>query len=83
MIIGWSAENPFPMIGGTEPPPPPKKAQPKRATTWSGNVSGHGQKDTTPHDRVMAIIHEEERREAQERRGFVEDGEMEKAGGAV
>lgn len=67
MIIGYSNENPFPMLGGMEPPPPPKKAEKKeakKAKTWSNHVAGHidGQ---TPHDRVMAIIEADEKREAE------------------
>lgn len=71
MVLGWSAENPFPMIGGVEPPPEPEKPKIKVATTWSGGVSGH-RSTSTPHERVMAIINEEERREAEERRKQVE-----------
>ena len=72
MIIGWSAENPFPMIGGSEPPPEPKKPKVKVATTWSSSVSGHSSGDT-PHDRVMRIIQKEDEREAEERRKEVEE----------
>ncbi|KAK0940327.1 hypothetical protein LTR29_008066 [Friedmanniomyces endolithicus] len=65
LILGWSAENPYPMIGGIEPPPPPKAPKMKVVTSTSGTVSGHGGKDgSTPHDRVMAIIVKEEEREA-------------------
>ena len=79
MVLGWSAENPFPMIGGSEPPPEPTKPNIKVATSWSGSVSGH--KDTgTPHDRVMAIISEDERREAEVRRKAVLEAENEKGG---
>ncbi|KAK5689447.1 hypothetical protein LTR17_026261 [Elasticomyces elasticus] len=65
MILGWSAENPYPMIGGIEPPPPPKKPKMRVVTSASGTVSGHGSaKDnaSTPHDRVMKIIDAEEAR---------------------
>ena len=72
MVLGWSGDNPFPMIGGSEPPPEPKKPKIKVATTYSGNVSGHGKGDSTPHDRVLAIIDEDERREAEKRRKEVE-----------
>ena len=72
MVLGYSAENPFPMVGGSEPPSEPKKPKIKVATTWSGTVSGHGKEDSTPHDRVMKIIGEEERREAGDRRQEVE-----------
>ena len=66
MIIGWSLENPFPMIGGSEPPEAPKKPkEPKRATTWSMAVAGHG--EGNPHERVMKIIESEEEREGKER----------------
>lgn len=78
MILGYSAENPFPMIGGSEPPPEPKKPAIKVSTSWSGTVSGHGREQTTPHDRVMAIITEEERKESELRRKEVEKFEDEK-----
>lgn len=80
MVIGWSGENPFPMIGGSEPPPEPKKPKVQKTTTWSGAVSGHSKDGTTPHDRVMKIIDEEERKEAEERRKEVEGWENEKGG---
>lgn len=81
MVLGWSGENPFPMVGGAEPPPEPQKPKIKVATTWSGRASGHGSA-TTPHDRVMAIIGEESRREAEGRKTDVLDsaGEKEKGG---
>ncbi|KAK1061674.1 hypothetical protein LTR12_009008 [Friedmanniomyces endolithicus] len=75
LILGWSAENPYPMIGGIEPPPPPKAPKMKVVTSTSGTVSGHGGKDgvaSTPHDRVMAIIFKEEEREAKARAEIVE-----------
>lgn len=73
MIIGWSLENPFPMIGGSEPPEAPKKPkEPKRATTWSMSSAGHG--DGNPHERVMKIIKEEEEREGKERAEEVKGG---------
>ncbi len=75
LILGWSAENPYPMIGGIEPPPPPKAPKVKVVTSTSGTVSGHGGKDgvaSTPHDRVMAIIAKEEEREAKARAEIVE-----------
>ena len=83
MVLGWSGENPFPMIGGSEPPPEPKKPKIKVATTSSGSVSGHGnpnsastsRETTTPHERVMRIIGEEERREAEGRKKEVQDSE--------
>lgn len=78
MVLGWSGENPFPMIGGSEPPPEPQKPKIKVATTWSGGVSGHGRGGTTPHDRVMAIINEEERKEAESRRKEIEKFEGER-----
>lgn len=82
MIMGYSNENPFPMLGGVEPPPPPKKKEPKRATTWSNAVSGHSAKDgSTPHDRVMAIIKDDEAREAKLREAEVQEWEKEKSGG--
>lgn len=68
MVLGWSGENPFPMIGGSEPPEEPKKPKIKVATTWSSTVSGHSSASGTPHDRVMAIIGQEERREAEMRK---------------
>lgn len=74
MIIGWSGENPFPMIGGSEPPPEPKKPKVRVATSASGAWSGHAgaNKGTTPHDRVMKIIEKEEEREAKQRAEEVE-----------
>lgn len=62
MIMGWSGENPYPMIGGTEPPPAPAKPKVKVATSASGTFSGHGggSAGTTPHERVMRIIEKEE-----------------------
>ncbi|KAF2725994.1 hypothetical protein K431DRAFT_290479 [Polychaeton citri CBS 116435] len=74
MILGWSAENPFPMIGGNEPPPEPKKAQPKLAKTWSPTVSGHGKGEV--HERIMNILNKEEEREAEERRKLVGKGDL-------
>ncbi|CAK4033255.1 Hypothetical predicted protein [Lecanosticta acicola] len=82
MILGYSNENPFPMIGGVEPPPPPKKKEPKRAKTWSGGVSGHGYTGT-PHDRVMAIIRQDEEQEARLRETEVREFGLEKEGAAV
>jgi hypothetical protein len=70
MIIGWSLENPFPMIGGVEPPEPPKMPTVRRATTWSNTSAGHAA-DSTPHDRVINIIKAEEEREAKARAELV------------
>ena len=70
MIIGWSLENPFPMIGGMEPPEPPKAPKIKRAPTWSNTSAGHAA-DSTPHDRVINIIKAEEEREAKSRADLV------------
>lgn len=67
MILGWSGENPYPMIGGSVPDMPKAKPKPRVTKTWSGTVSGHGKEGTTPHERVMAIIGEEEKREAKKR----------------
>ncbi|QIX00610.1 hypothetical protein AMS68_006127 [Peltaster fructicola] len=67
MIIGWSKENPFPMIGGSEPPAPPPKAKVRVTKTYSNAVSGHSEVAGNPHDRVMAIIDAEEAREAKQR----------------
>lgn len=83
MIIGWSEENPFPMIGGSEPPEEPKQVQPKTATTYSGTVSGHGKAGTTPYDRVMSIIEEEEHAEARKRKHEVEDASKANIGAAT
>ena len=66
MILGWSAENPYPMIGGVVPEKPKEKPKVRVATSWSGTVSGHASPGT-PHDRVVAIIAEEERKEAKKR----------------
>lgn len=47
------------------PEPPKKRKEPKVAKTWSNAVAGHSEKGgETPHDRVMAIIREDEEREA-------------------
>ena len=83
MVIGWSGENPFPMIGGAEPPPEPVKPKIKVATSWSSTVSGHREGSGTPLDRAMAIIGEEERREKEGRRKEVESvvSPREKGGG--
>nr|OQO32074.1 hypothetical protein B0A51_00612 [Rachicladosporium sp. CCFEE 5018] len=70
MILGWSLENPFPMIGGSEPPEEPKQPEIRKATTWSNNVSGHA-KGANPHERVMAIIAKEEERQKERRAGEV------------
>jgi hypothetical protein len=70
MIIGWSLENPFPMIGGVEPPEPPKMPKIRRATTWSNTSAGHAA-DSTPHDRVLNIIKAEEEKEAKARADLV------------
>lgn len=70
MIIGWSLENPFPMIGGVEPPEPPKMPKIKRATTWSNTSAGHSA-NSTPHERVINIIKAEEEREAKARADLV------------
>ena len=78
MVLGWSGENPFPMIGGEVPEKPRAKPKPRVATSWSGTVSGHASPGT-PHDRVMAVIGEEERREARKREEEVRIAE--KAGG--
>lgn len=78
MIIGWSLENPFPMIGGSEPPEPPKAPKIKRATTWSNHSAGHAA-DSTPLDRVNNIIKAEEEREAKARAEQVK-AEMLRAG---
>lgn len=64
-LLGWSAENPFPMLGGVIPEPPKKKPAPRLAKTWSNAVSGHSRVEgETPHDRIMAIIRDDEEREA-------------------
>lgn len=75
MIIGYSNENPFPMIGGTEPPPKPKAVKEKRrvTTSESGMVSGHSIAHGNPYDRVMRIIDDEEQRDARQRKEEVED----------
>jgi len=70
MVLGFSGENPFPMIGGMEPPPEPKQPKVRVVTSASGAVSGHGGKGSngsTPHDRIMAIIEREEGREREKR----------------
>lgn len=72
MVLGWSAENPYPMIGGSEPPAAPEKPKVKVATSWSSTLSGHGEGVDTPHDRVMAILTEEERKQAEGRKKEVQ-----------
>lgn len=53
------------MLGGTVPEPPKKRKEPRVAKTWSNAVAGHKNVEgETPHDRVMAIIREDEEREA-------------------
>lgn len=66
MMLGWSGENPYPMLGGETPEKPREKPKVKVSTSWSGTVSGHASQGT-PHDRVMAIIGEDEKREAKKR----------------
>ena len=84
MLLGWSGENPFPMIGGHDPPPKPSKPKAKTSSSWSGGVSGHSAKGT-PADRVMAIIAQEERNEADARKQQVLQSEKRVGGveGAV
>ena len=68
-ILGWSGENPFPMLGGVTPDPPKKVLAP-RVRSAAPAYSGHGggrYKGMNPHDRVMAIIDREEEREAEKR----------------
>lgn len=68
MVIGYSNENPFPMLGGSEPPKPKEKPKPKPAKTWSNTAAGHSTaQGATPHDRIMAIIKDDEERAAKER----------------
>ena len=79
-ILGWSGENPYPMIGGVEPPPEPKAPKMKVATSASGTISGHGGREgATPHERVMAIIEREEEKESKHRREVVEREKKAKA----
>lgn len=79
-ILGWSGENPFPMIGGSEPPEPPaKKLRPKVARSATPAYSGHAERAGTPHQRVMAIIEREEQRESEKRAEEIRIAE--KAGG--
>ncbi|RMY34934.1 hypothetical protein D0866_04938 [Hortaea werneckii] len=69
-VLGWSGENPFPMIGGAEPPDAPKKAlMPQEKRSAAPAYSGHrcGPSNSTPHERIMAIIAREEEREAKKR----------------
>lgn len=66
-IIGWSKENPYPMIGGTEPPAPPKKPKLPKTKTWSNAMAGHSESHGNPHDRIMAIINAEDEAEAKQR----------------
>ncbi|KAK5127813.1 hypothetical protein LTR85_004929 [Meristemomyces frigidus] len=73
MLMGFSNENPYREIGGSDPPPEPKKVIPRAAKSVSGSYSGHGGKlGANPHDRVMAIIEKEEEREAKEKRALFE-----------
>lgn len=61
------------MIGGSEPPPEPQKPKLQKASTWSDTVSGHVRVSGTPHERVVAIISEEEKREAAGRRKEIQN----------
>ncbi|GAB7364837.1 hypothetical protein MBLNU230_g5630t1 [Neophaeotheca triangularis] len=67
MLLGWVNENPFPELGGRVPEET-KSVLPKvrKAKTYSGFMSGHREGES-PHDRVMAIIEAEEKREAEKR----------------
>ncbi|EMF10870.1 uncharacterized protein SEPMUDRAFT_165455 [Sphaerulina musiva SO2202] len=82
-IIGYSNENPFPMLGGVEPEQPKVKAKaPKVAKTWSNYASGHSDaKGVTPHDRVMAIIRDDDEKEAKLRELQIREWTDEKKGG--
>lgn len=78
MLLGWSRENPFPELGGRVP----EKVESvlpsaRKAKTYSGAMSGHREGES-PHDRVMAIIEGEERREAEARAEEVLMGEKAK-----
>ncbi|KAF2864448.1 hypothetical protein K470DRAFT_254089 [Piedraia hortae CBS 480.64] len=82
MILGWSGENPYPMLGGTEPPRPPPNARDidpltgqkkKVATSASLRFSGHGGKPgQTPMDRINKIFEAQDEQEAGERKEQVE-----------
>lgn len=74
MLMGFSNENPYRELGGSDPPPEPKKIVQRAANSVSGAYSGHGGKNVgaTPHDRVMAIIEQEEEREAKKKRELFE-----------
>lgn len=80
MVMGYSNENPFPMLGGVEPPPPQKKKEPRRAKTWSNHMAGH-RGDGTPHERIMAIIQAEDDKEAKAREKEVNEWRDEKGKG--
>ncbi|SMR51345.1 unnamed protein product [Zymoseptoria tritici ST99CH_1E4] len=81
MVLGYSEENPFPMLGGVEPPKPKKRKAPRVATTWSNHVAGHSEAlGGTPHDRVMRIIEEDEAREARLRELQVQEWGEENVG---
>ncbi|KAF2774571.1 hypothetical protein EJ03DRAFT_323135 [Teratosphaeria nubilosa] len=86
MILGWSGENPYPMIGGVAPEPAPARPKlpgPTRvAASASVRYSGHGgAPESTPLQRVMAIIDKEEGKEAKKRADEVRIAE--KADGLV
>ncbi|KAK5108023.1 hypothetical protein LTR62_008858 [Meristemomyces frigidus] len=84
MLLGYTNENPYPSIGGSEPPPKPRKdlgAPRRKVTSASGYVSGHSGGKGNPHERVMAIIAREEEREAREREEIVRMGEKAEAVG--
>jgi hypothetical protein len=81
MVIGYSNENPFPMLGGVEPPKPSQKKAPKVAKTWSTTAAGHSANNgATPHDRIMAIIQDDEAKAAKEREKEILEWRDEKKG---
>ncbi|KAM3420004.1 hypothetical protein BST61_g3315 [Cercospora zeina] len=83
-IIGYSNENPFPMLGGVEPEQPKQKSTPapKVAKTWSNFAAGHSKaQGETPHDRVMAIIKDDDEKEAKLREIQIREWTDEKKGG--
>lgn len=71
------------MLGGVEPEQPKVKAKaPKVAKTWSNYASGHSDaKGVTPHDRVMAIIRDDDEKEAKLRELQIREWTDEKKGG--
>lgn len=67
MILGYSGQNPYPMIGGTAPEFEKKPNMPTSRKQDTYNMySGH-ENQVPVHDRIMAIIDDAEKKEAKAR----------------